>query len=58
MKNLMNFIVQVTLDFIVGMAIYFGLSAMFSASNTTFVVAVAMAVAVIFAEKFEVKIKK
>ena len=57
-KNLVDFIAQVILDFAIGMVVYFGLSVIFPAWNTTFVVAVAVFVAVIFAEKFEVRIKR
>ena len=56
-KNAINFILQVTLDFIVGMAVYFGITAMFPSWNTAFIVAISISIAVIFAEKFEVKIK-
>lgn len=57
-KTIINFIAQVILDFIVGMAVYFGLTAIFSTWNAAVIVAIAILVAVIFAEKFEVKIKK
>ena len=57
-KNLIDFIVQVFLDFMVGMASFFGLSAIFPNWNAAVVVAIAMMVAVVFAERLEVKLKK
>lgn len=57
-KKFFSLFAQVALDFLVGMAVYFGLSAMFPKGNTTVIVATAMVIALIFAEKVEGKFKK
>ena len=57
-KKLFRLLAQLFLDFLVGMAVYFGLGAVCPNWNATAVVAVAMIIALIFAETIEGKIKK
>jgi len=57
-KKLLGLCAQLLLDFLVGMAVYFGLCAMFPTWNVTAIVAAAMVSALIFAETVEGKLKK
>ena len=58
MKNIINKVFQVLIDFVVGAAIYFGLKALIPAVGDNSIAIVTLIAAATFAEFVEVKIKK
>ena len=58
MMNIINKIFQVFIDFVVGVAIYFGLKALVPALTENVVAVITLIATAVFAEFIEVKCKK
>lgn len=58
MTAIINKIFQVFVDFVIGVAIYFGLNALIPILSDNAIAVIALTVTAVFAEFVEVKIKK